>query len=208
MDSVKFATVSDLIRANKVLKQAKNVEVAIRFPALGDIENSTILTYHDASYANLTNRGSQGGNIPFFLHSYECCASVMAVDAFTKSRKINLGVKTLSLADAAETSFSISSILAEIFHKDEAVNQGTRNIECVTDTLSLFETVHSTTALADKSLRVDMADLCEMKAKGEIKCINWIPRQKQLADCLTKKSASPVQLLHVLESGKIIHHHH
>ena len=59
----------------------------------------------------------------------------------------------------------ISSILAEIFHKGEAVNQGTRNVECVTDNRSLFEAVHSTTALADKRPRVDMAILCEKKPK-------------------------------------------
>ena len=58
MGSIKHATVSDLIRANKVLKQAKDVEVAVKFPALNDTKNATILTYHDASHANLTNGGS------------------------------------------------------------------------------------------------------------------------------------------------------
>ena len=91
--------------------------------------------------------------------------------------KSTSGAENLSLVDAVETSFWIPCILAEIFHKDEALNQGTRNSECVADNRSLFEAVHSTTALADKTPCVDMAILRQMKTKGEVECINWIPRK-------------------------------
>ena len=156
MGSVKHATVSDLIRANKFLKQAKDIKVAINFLTPDDIENPTILTHHDASYANLTNGRSQGGNIILLIDSYVNAAPVSWQSKYLQRViKSMLGAETLFLADAAETSFWISSILAEIFHKDEALNQGGRNIECATDNRSLFEAVHSTTALAVKRLHVD-----------------------------------------------------
>lgn len=46
------------------------------------------------------------------------------------------------------------------------------------------------TSLLDKRLRVDMAILCDMMQKEEIKELKWIPSDKQLPDILTTKSCS------------------
>ena len=136
------------------------MEVAIKFSALDDIVKATFLTCHDSSYANLTNGGSQGGHIIFLLDSYMNVAPVSwRSKRLQRVVKSMLGAETLSLVDVLLKHHS--GFNAEIFHKDEAVNQGTRNTECVTDNHSLFDVVHSTTALADKRLCVDMAVLRE-----------------------------------------------
>ena len=58
------------------MKQAKDIEVAMKFPSLDETEKGTNLTCHDASCANLTNRGLQGGNIIFLPDLYMNAAPV------------------------------------------------------------------------------------------------------------------------------------
>ena len=61
---VNSATISDIIKLNKVLKQMKSETSHIRFPSL-DIQSLNISTYTDASFNNLPKGGTQGGQIVF-----------------------------------------------------------------------------------------------------------------------------------------------
>ena len=47
-----------------------------------------------------------------------------------------------------------------------------------------------------------MSSIRENKEKGEVE-VRWTSGDRQLADCLTKKGASPHALLRVLEDGRI-----
>ena len=76
-------------------------------------------------------------------------------------------------------------------------------IQCRTDNYSLYEAVHSMAAVLDKRLRVDIAIVREILAKGVIEEAVWVPREEQLADCLMKRGASTVKLLQVIEKGKL-----
>ena len=51
-------------------------------------------------------------------------------------------------------------------------------------------------------LRVDIARLREMVAEGEI-IVKWVEGKEQLADALTKRGASTLELLNVLSSSII-----
>ena len=103
----------------------------------------------------------------------------------------------MSLVEAAEASFWLASIVQEI------VGSGECNIECRTDSQSLYNAVYSMTSLLDKRLRVDMAILREMVQRNEIQAITWIPTSKQIADCLTKRGSSSIKLLEVLHNNQL-----
>ena len=75
--------------------------------------------------------------------------------------------------------------------------------ECRTDNHSLAEVVYSSKAILDKRLRVDIAVMRQMVERKEIKKITWIDKSLQLANCLTKKGASPCKLLQVLGEGRL-----
>lgn len=56
----KNATASDYCKANKFLEHMQFRKVEILIPNIGDLENSVIVLYSDASHGNLPQEGSQG----------------------------------------------------------------------------------------------------------------------------------------------------
>ena len=64
---MKSATVEDQFRANKTIKKLKSNEVKLRFPNNGQVEKAQLVSFSDASLANLKNDGSQGGGIIFIV---------------------------------------------------------------------------------------------------------------------------------------------
>ena len=153
-------------------------------------------------FANLKNGLSKGGFIIFLCKSDKNYAPIS-----WKSRKIQrvvritLAAETLAMEEALEECFIIRSILLEIYKRD--AKSGLFPIRCYRDSKSLVESVHSTKTLKEKSLKVDACVVREMLEKKEIESINWCPSNRQLADCLTKSSASSTKLIRVLkrESG-------
>ena len=57
----KNANVNDLIDCNKVIRKAKANPVMLRYRHLENIDNLKFLVFADASFANLSDGGSQGG---------------------------------------------------------------------------------------------------------------------------------------------------
>ena len=97
----------------------------------------------------------------------------------------------------------IRLILLEIYNKES--NSELFPIHCYTDNKSLLDSLYSTKNLKEKRLKVDVCIIREMLDKKEIESINWCSSEKQLADCLTKASASCTKLISVLheESGML-----
>ena len=78
-------------------------------------------------------------------------------------------------------------------------------IICLTDNQSLFETVGTSNQILDRRLRVEVSAIREMIDHDEIS-IEWVCKEKQLSDVLTKKGASPMQLIpcqHCLSNLKL-----
>ena len=112
-----------------------------------------------------------------------------------------LAAETLAMEEALEECFIIRLMLLEIYNRN--AKSGFFPIHCYTDCKSLLESVHSTKTLKEKRLKVGACVIREMLEKKEIESIYWCPSNRQLADCLTKSSASSTKLMSVLkrESG-------
>ena len=77
-------------------------------------------------------------------------------------------------------------------------------IHAFEDNQSLIDSIYSTTNVKeDKRLIIDMAMLKEMVHKGELSSAKWTPGKDQLADILTKKGVSSLNLQSVVVSGKL-----
>ena len=72
----------------------------------------------------------------------------------------------------------------------------------ITDSRSLFEQAGTYTMGADKRLRVDMSSIRESIQNDEIR-IEWIEKEKMMADALTKYGASKEVLMANLRTGSI-----
>ncbi|GAB1599998.1 hypothetical protein Ahia01_000277300 [Argonauta hians] len=174
-----------LFEANKSLLKLKSKTGSISFPQLGNPSDLSVVCYSDATYASLEDGSSQGG---FIILVYDkmnrlapICWSSKKLDRVTKSP---LASETLALNEAADAGVLISAMLQEIFRLPKLPE-----VLCKTDNASLVETLKSSNLVSDRRLRIDVARVKEMIAKEEIQ-IQWIRRQEQIADCLTKMGAS------------------
>ena len=117
------AKISDIVQANKILRQAKNNKLQIKFPKL-DIPSMKLAVYHDASYANLHDGGSQGGYIIFLYDDqFNCCPISWSSKRIKRVVRSTLAAETLSAVESLECGYLVSNIVSEILFidKDEKI---------------------------------------------------------------------------------------
>ena len=107
--------------------------------------------------------------------------------------KSPLAAETLALQEAVEHATLVKALLCEIYGLEESFIPTV----CISDSKSLKDTVHTTTVVEDKGLMIDLCCLRE-KIQGKLISVQWVPASKQLADCLTKSTASAALLMKVL----------
>ena len=169
--STKDATYEDLKKANKAIRKAKQDDVCLHFPDLGDISKAQIISFSDASFGNLKDTGSQGGIITFLLGQNGHFAPLTRHSKkITRMVKSTLGAETLALLEGAESSFMTKSFISEIYQLPSAESI---QIICVTDNQSLHGAAYSTKTITDRRLNVDMCVVRDMLQRSEIQRILW-----------------------------------
>ena len=196
---IKNATVEDIKNVNKMILKLKTDNVLLSFRNLGMVDSAQIIAFHDASLANLNCGGSQGAFVIFLSDSLNKNVSAISWQSRKLKRVVNstLAAEALQLIEAAGKSFWLKSILQEIYKGSEFP------VTCLTDSKTLFQATKSTKQILDKRLAVDLAMIKEKCHTREVHQIEWIPKEKQLADCMTKKGANSDTLLNVLTSGRL-----
>lgn len=74
-------------------------------------------------------------------------------------------------------------------------------VDCLTDCYSLKDAILSTKQVAEKRLRIEISSIRELLQQKKISEVKWIESENQLADCLTKKRTSCLNLLKALQTG-------
>ena len=185
--AVSNSTVGDIHSANKCVRKLQSEDVMIKFKSLENIKACSITAYSDAALGNLPDGSSQGGFI-IFLHGENCNVIPMS----WRSRKIKrvvrstLAAETMAFIEAAEQSFFIRAIISELYGFD---NKMMLPINMLTDSKSLFDSIHSTKTVEDKRLLIDISCIRNKLAESEIHKVTWVTAENQLADCLTKNEA-------------------
>ena len=78
-------------------------------------------------------------------------------------------------------------------------------IKCFCDNKSIVQHLQTSNTVSDFRLRVDICCLRDMLAAKELNEINWISRDRQLADCLTKSGTNCANLMEVLKNNSLAH---
>ena len=197
--SFKDATLKDLKRVNKVIRQLHNCKVRIKCRNLGDLSQCSLVAYSDASYMNLSDGGSQGGHIIFLRNRL---GHVIPLQWQSKRvRRIarsTMAAECLAMLDAVDSAFLLKSLLEEILPGEKCIE-----IVSVVDNKNIFDSIQSTSSVEDKRLSVDIGYLREKINNKEIAGIRLVSTTKQIANCLTKSGASTELLLDVLDNGII-----
>ena len=194
--SLKNATFKDVKNANKSIRKAKTNEVKIEFKNIGDLKKGEIICYTDASFRNLKGESSQGGHIIFLKGSKTFSPITWQSKKIKRIVKSTLASEALALDDAADSCFYLKTLLQEITGQNSGFP-----ITLKTDSRNLYDAVHSTKTLEDRRLKIDICSLRQKLAKGEIQTIEWIRKDYQLADCLTKLEAPTSKLIEVLRGS-------
>ena len=193
----KDATVESLLEVNKAVRHLKTSEVKLKYPALGDVNEISVIAYGDATHASLPSGESQGASIIFLKGDGNSAPIAWKSKKIERVTKSPLASEVSAIADAADAGHLVAEMIKELYKL-----QKTPKIVLFTDSKSLKQNLESTHVINDPRLRVDMARLKQMLDRDEI-AINWVPSQQQLADSLTKKGASAEKLNAVLMSGQL-----
>ena len=102
------------------------------------------------------------------------------------------------MVEGVESAFLIGTILSEILYNTKQVP-----VEAFTHCYSLYEAAHSTTAVTDKRLRIEIAILREGLSRKEF-TLQWVKTEEQLADCLTKRGCDPRKLLERVTGKEVV----
>lgn len=194
---LKEATIDDALRANKIVQRLKKTHVRVVIPSLVEVSHLTIECFSDASFGNLSNGGSQGGYIIFVAdHSGRRCPIAWQSRKVRRVVKSTLAAETLALLDAAEAGVYVSHLLQGALRESSMAPI----VNCFVDNKSLVDSLKSTTAVEDKSLRINIAVLRDMLQRGDLNDVVWVRTAHQLANALTKRGASPSALLQAVSS--------
>lgn len=196
---LKGATVEDLLDCNKVIRRIKSDRQTLRFQHLGEAPLSLVV-FSDASLGNLPDGGSQGGYLILLVGEQgkfsPICWNSKRIRRVVRS---TLAAETLALADGIDTALYVSALYTELTSGAPDVQK--LPLVCVTDCKSLYEAVKSTKCVAEKRLRMELSSIKELSEKCIIKRLVWTKSERQLADCLTKRGASAINLMKTLDDG-------
>jgi len=139
----------------------------------------------------------QGGYI-IFLTDQENRVSPISW-ASRKLRRVcrsTIAAETMALLDASESCYWLSHIINEL------MNEPLSKTLIYTDNRSLVDAAHSTTAVEEKRLRVDLSAIRESITHNKFE-LKWVDTRNQLADTLTKQGADSTKLLDTLFNGRL-----
>ena len=194
-NSISHASVSNIYQANKVLKKIRGQSVTLNFPSSLNLNTCHIVCFSDASFANLPDRGSQGGYIIFLVDSNGEYV-ILAWQSKRIKRVVNssLSAECLQAVEAAETCI----LLRDRFEDFLCLPSKSVKISIIIDNKSLLDAVHTSTSVENKRLQIDINMLREMIENGEINEFRWISTAYQVANPLTKNGASTDYLLRII----------
>lgn len=194
-NSVKNATAQDIITANKAIRRVRGQQVTLTYPNTFDLSSCRIVGFTDSSFANLPDRGSQGGYL-IFICDMNGVYSLIA----WQSRRIKRVVKSskaaecLAAVEATEACLALNALLSDMLYSSEPMIP----ISILSDNKSLVDHVHSSTPVADKRLQIDIGVLRDTYQRKEIQEFRWIPTELQAANALTKTGCSTQYLLDII----------
>ena len=193
----KSATLGALRDSNKLIKKLKMSQVRIFYPRFSSVPK--LLVWADSSLANLPNKTDTGGGYIIFLADSEGHCSPLAWVANKIRRKVGstMAAESVILLQAVDHAFFLRSLLSEIVNKES----GCFEMVAISDSKNLVENIQSVHQPKDHRLRLEIAQLQEYVSKG-LKLIHS-PGGSQLADPLTKRTASSALLIECLNSGKL-----
>ena len=192
--------VRDLIQALKLLRKVKDSESFFLIKGLGPVKDWKIEVSTDASLSNLNDGvDSTGAHVILIKNSKgDCAPMVWNANKIKRIVGSTLEAECLALVDGAKEAVYLREVIEEIFDlKDKTIP-----VEALVDNKGTIDAVHSTAPVADRRLRRDVGIVKQMLNTKEISSVSWCSGKDQLADGMTKRTASCFELKDVFQTGR------
>ena len=193
--------VEDLVKLNSAIKKLKKTTFKLCFPVIQN-DHSTLEMYAfaDAALSNLPDKvSSTRGSVIFLMNGNKATVLSWASKKIQRVVKGIINAECIALSMCIDEAMALRSTILQMLNlKDEAKNIP---IYTFTDSNSLWSNIHSTNQATDLKLRREVQSIRQHIELGEVKDCYWVPSRMMLADCLTKTTASPDNLISVLTSG-------
>ena len=193
---------------NRLVKKAKSVKSVLKFSKLGNISDLSVKVYADASFGNQSDKiRSTSGRVILLENKSNGKANV----ASWKTKKISRvcrsvkSAETRALEEAIDDGVNIARLVSEIY--SGSVNLAKPEqipVEALTDSKSLWESLHNTRQCEEKLLHNSIAGIKELMEMKMVKDVLWVPTTKQLADCMTKRGQNSDWLLKVASRNRLL----
>ena len=149
---------------------------------------------------------STAGRVVLIENKYtgEVCVTSWKTKKIGRVCRSVKSAETRALEEAVDDAVNVARLVSEIY-------EGKVNLKCpkqipviaLTDSKSLWESLHNTRQCEEKLLRNSIAAMKELIDYEMIQDVIWVPTKDQLADSLTKRSYKNDWLLRVCQSNKI-----
>ena len=192
------ATVSDMIAANKLVRNIKETQSSILFPKM-NLKKAYLKVYTDASYANLVGGASQGGHVVLLTDGDRTCPLTWRSAKVKRIVKSTIAAETLALLDGLESAYLLSKIIAEVIYHGEVE---AIPVVGITDNRNLADSAYSSSLIEDKRLLIEMNIIRQMINREEAQ-VEWIQSGDQVSDVLTKVGVSGSKLREVVSRGSL-----
>ena len=201
--STKFkgGLVKDLCQARKILTNLQRNMASIRLSNVKNLADCQIWCYSDSAFRNLNEKqDSAGGYVILLVNSKTGKCAPLDWRANKIKRKVasTLAAEAISLGTALDAAIAIRDMLLEI--TNAAIDL---QIKGIVDNKSTRDAVYSSTCVAERQLRAEIAIIKELKEEKIVSEVKWVRGQHMLADVMTKRGVNPLPLITVLQQGKI-----
>ena len=193
---VSKGTVKTVKEINRVISNAKVRKNKLKFVKLGDIYKLCVKVYADASYANQDGATrSTGGRVIMLKKREEDLVKSKKIARVYRSVK---AAETRALDDALDEAIHVARVVKEVYEgRIDLKDPAQIPVEAFTDNKSPWESIYNTRQCEERLLRNLIAGLKELLELKMVETVKWVPTEKQLADCLTKKGKKGDWLLRV-----------
>ncbi|VDI23145.1 Hypothetical predicted protein [Mytilus galloprovincialis] len=180
---IKSSTIEDLKKVNKIIRKVQNDPVSLQFQNLGHnmVEVRVVMLCF--------LMGDDGKVNPITWQSKKLRRVVRST----------LASEALALADGVDCVLSLAALFKELMHNENDLMH--TPVDCFVDNKDLYHAIYSDKPVGEKRLRVEINAIKQLLQGGELKKVNWIQTNEQIANVLTKHGASGQDILRCFEKG-------
>ena len=199
--STKFVSgkVEDLKRAAKAMKNIQAHRNCVKYKSLGVEDDWSVELATDAAWQNLNGTDSTEAGLVMIRGGNAVAPILWWSNKIKRVCRSAMEAETMALNTGMDQAIYVKQVLEELLGRPE----DSIPLRAVVDNQDCHAIVHANVAAKERRLRAEVSRIKEALRRGNISEIILVKGPKQLANAMTKRTADPLEILQILQSGEI-----